>query len=69
MFKGFFYDLHGHEIKTLTPITLLSDLESSIVDVSLNLGLVPMIVSYQRTWALFEVNSQIRLLVASDNLT
>ncbi|CAK1815496.1 conserved hypothetical protein [Vibrio crassostreae] len=66
MFKGFFYDLHGHEIKTLTPITLCSDLESSIVEVSLSLGLVPMIVSYQRTWALFEVNSQIRFLVAAD---
>lgn len=65
MFKGYFYDLYGHEIKTIEPIKLLNDLESSIVEVSLSCGFNVLTISHQNCWALFHVNTTMRLLVTS----
>ncbi|ARC95155.1 hypothetical protein B6A42_27580 (plasmid) [Vibrio coralliilyticus] len=63
MFKGYFYDSTGYEHPNATPLTLLDDLESSIVEVILSLGYMPLLVSLGNGWAIFEITPKQRLMV------
>jgi hypothetical protein len=68
MYKGYFYDLSGHEINKIEPICLMSNLESSIVEVSLTLGFEMILMSKGNDFALFEVNSKMRLLISNGHI-
>ena len=62
-YKGYFHDKYGTEIRKLKPISLTDSLESSVAEVELKYGYKVLICSQGNDWALFEVNSKMRLLV------